>query len=631
MPSVVEQLRASRQRRDAASAAAAGGGASDADEEDVDALLRGDRPPADASAVVEVMRAARQRRDAANALGSRTGQRGGRPTAATRGMGVGAPRSRPEGRVHPLPIRRERHVGSVDGSDGSAYLSSDVVAPPQDLAHRRRPPVPRGTGREAAAAAAAVPRKRRRVATSPAAAGGGGSDDGGADDGPAPLSLSQASSGSAGGSDSVSLDIRPMAHGKRRAGAGAGAEGRSRSAKAAVAAGVARPPERMLQAMDMANLMAAFKEKFPPPKSHLASLGGTFAVRVCSSAGFCLRGWFLWFEGMAGAGRWAASGGSDPIAVRRPLFWLSHRQGATWTPSLVLSCARLLSVTADAARSPPPPPCVSLSPTSLLPLSLTLVVALLAILAAASRYSSLRLILCNVLDTFKLGEDGSSTAVAASNLWETQLKPASDRWYALCSAYCDDGRARFARIPAVASISLAMARRWMLAFAKKHPPGGDAGGSAAAAATGSRRRLTREEGGGGAAGGGSARAREAPVARPRPGAAAAGASKSSRPRPSGRAARPPQRRPRRFGDLSGSSSDEESGDQEGADAHTRRVQQGGIGLTSDSDGGGGGGSSGDDAHPEGGRGARQAAGRRDPSPIAEDAVSRPLPVPQRRH
>lgn len=97
----------------------------------------------------------------------------------------------------------------------------------------------------------------------------------------------------------------------------------------------------------------------------------------------------------------------------------------------------------------------------------------------------------------RLGEDGSSTAAAASNLWETQLKPASERWYRLRSAYCEYARMRFARVPEAPSLNLTMARRWMVDFAKYHPPGDvDEGGGAAGAPPGSRSRLQQEQGSG---------------------------------------------------------------------------------------------------------------------------------------
>ncbi|GAB0494755.1 hypothetical protein MMPV_006051 [Pyropia vietnamensis] len=259
-------------------------------------------------------------------------------------------------------------------------------------------------------------------------------------DAPAGASLSQASTGSTGASD-IALDIRPIAHGKRKPAAGGGggsARPRSGAAAAAAGSGAVHPVGRRLQEMDMANLMTAFKEKFPPPKSHLASLGGTFAVR--------------------------------------------------------------------------------------------------------------------------LGEDGSSTAAAASALWETQLKPASDRWYALSSAYCDEARIRFARVPAVASLSLTMARRWVVAFAKQHPPEDTGAGETAGSAPGSRSLPQRELGGGGRGrASGSGRVRGAPAARPRRATAAAGVSKGARSRPSGRAALPPRRQPRRFGDLPSNNSDEGGG------------------------------------------------------------------------
>jgi len=165
----------------------------------------------------------------------------------------------------------------------------DLVRPSQDSVHRERPPVPLGGGRpDAAAAGDAGPHKRRRVGAAagrPALTardgGDGSSEDDSVDDGPVPLSLSQsqASTGSAGASDGGGLDIRPLAQSKRRSRAAGETSGRSSRPAAAAPSSAARPPRR-LQEMDMANLMRAFRERFPPPKSHLESLGSGFAVRV---------------------------------------------------------------------------------------------------------------------------------------------------------------------------------------------------------------------------------------------------------------------------------------------------------------------------------------------------------------
>lgn len=209
-------------------------------------------------------------------------------------------RSRRDGGLRSRSTRDEPAVEESDSSDGLTSSSEECVAPARLAATRRRPGAPRVASREPSGAGAGVPRKRRRVGAAPTADAGDAGDGGGVDDGPMPLSLSQASTGSTG--DSVALDIRPMAHGKRRAaGGGGGGAGRSRSSAATTAAaGSARPAERRLQEMDMANLMTAFKEKYPPPKSHLASLGGTFAVRVRGGAGQFVGRWFWGWCGEIG-------------------------------------------------------------------------------------------------------------------------------------------------------------------------------------------------------------------------------------------------------------------------------------------------------------------------------------------
>jgi len=223
-----------------------------------------------------------------------------------------------------------------------------------------------------------------------------------------------------------------------------------------------------------------------------------------------------------------------------------------------------------------------------------------------------------------LGEDGSSTANAAADLWEKQIKPASDRWYSLSSAYCDDARDRFARMPTVATLSLVMARRWAAAFAKENPPDGRTGGKAAASAA----RSAKPRGASDSRGG---RRADPPVSRPRgAAAAAAAAAKSGRlwrgavAGRSSRAADPPRRPPRRFGDLSGASADEEDdGDDDAEPAF------GGGGDDSDGFGDGIDGSC--DSH-----GRRRDQDGRDgfdrtrPSEPPGAGLFRSLPIPQRR-
>eukprot|EP00168_Porphyra_purpurea_P009583 TRINITY_DN2339_c0_g1_i5.p2 TRINITY_DN2339_c0_g1~~TRINITY_DN2339_c0_g1_i5.p2 ORF type:complete len:254 (-),score=44.76 TRINITY_DN2339_c0_g1_i5:930-1691(-) len=223
-----------------------------------------------------------------------------------------------------------------------------------------------------------------------------------------------------------------------------------------------------------------------------------------------------------------------------------------------------------------------------------------------------------------LGEDGSATANAAADLWEKKVKPASDRWYALKSAYCDDARDRFARMPAVSALSLAMARRWAAAFVKENQPEGRAGGKAASSAVrfAEPRDASDRRGG---------RHAEPPVSRPRgAAAAAAAAAKSGRLWRGGVAGRsspgvdPPRRPPQRFGDLPEASADEE-GD---GDGNAEPACGGGGG---DSDGFGDGSDGSCDS-----RGLRRDQDGRDgpdragPSQPPGAGLFRSLPIPQRR-